>query len=289
MLSLLEGDVVTSVPPSISQSFPSELQDFFARYGSYCTVYALTPSILPSLFFHSSSFPSLFSHPFFLLHYSHTPSSLHYSLTPSYPHYFLTFPSFITPSPPSSFFSLFPHPLLPSLSPTPLPSEFPHPLLSSLFPHPSSLHHSLIPFSFIILSPPLLSFITPSPLLPFLYYFLTPFFFPSLFFLPLLPSIIPSPSLPFVTPSPPSSFHFFHPLYPSSLPHPLLASFILLSPSTSFLPLFTHPTFLHYGGAFLTPSLPCWRKLPPSPSLLSSLLYLSSVVISTIFLCSTCE
>ena len=31
MLSLLEGDVVISAPPSISQSFPSELQDFFAR------------------------------------------------------------------------------------------------------------------------------------------------------------------------------------------------------------------------------------------------------------------
>ncbi|XP_028409017.1 eIF-2-alpha kinase GCN2-like [Dendronephthya gigantea] len=31
MLSLLEGDVVNSAPPSIPQSFPCELQDFFAR------------------------------------------------------------------------------------------------------------------------------------------------------------------------------------------------------------------------------------------------------------------
>ncbi len=251
MLSLLEGDVVTSVPPSISQSFPSELQDFFARYGSYCTVYALTPSILPSLFFHSSSFPSLFSHPFFLLHYSHTPSSLHYSLTPSYPHYFLTFPSFITPSPPSSFFSLFPHPLLPSLSPTPLPSEFPHPLLSSLFPHPSSLHHSLIPFSFIILSPPLL----------FLYYSLTSSSLPLLFPHPLF--------LSYIILSPPSSFHYS--LTPSSFRHSL-TPFVLpfFSPPLPFITPSPPSCFLHSSFTldFLptiihSPHLPSlWRDLP---------------------------
>ena len=273
MLSLLEGDVVTSVPPSISQSFPSELQDFFARYGSYCTLYALTPSILPSLFFHPSSFPSLFSHPIFpsslfpyplfpslfphplfppLLH--HLPF-LHYSLTPFFLFFIIPpplFPSFRIPSPPSFF--IISSPLFPSSLPHPLllhypltPSSFPL-LLPHLF-FPSLLFPHCLFLSFIILSPPssFHYFLTLSSLR----HFLTPF--------------VPS--------SPPSSFHFFHPLFPSSLPHPLLASFILLSPSTSFLPLFTHPTFLHYGGTFLTPSLPCWRKLPPSPSLLSSLLY----------------